>query len=98
EGVVAVDHTDTREDTVVEADQAHHPVRHRTHRHHRADRERASAEVGAGGTAGEVSLQERLAIWEPQLSVGARAGLVEDLVEFAFHLASLPGVVITRLR
>ena len=40
-----------REDAVVEAEQADHPVRHRAHRHHRADGERAGAEVRAGGPA-----------------------------------------------
>ncbi len=52
--VVAVDHADPREDVVVEADQAHHPVRHRAHRHHGAHRQRAGAEVGPGGPAGQV--------------------------------------------
>ena len=46
--VVAVDDAEPREHAVVEADQAHHPVRHRPHRHHRAHRQRAGAEVRAG--------------------------------------------------
>ena len=40
-----------REDTVVEPDQADHAVRHRAHRHHRADGQGAGAEVGAGRAA-----------------------------------------------
>ena len=51
EDVVAVDRVAAREDAVVEADQADHPVRHRAHRHHRADGEacRCGSWRGSGG-------------------------------------------------
>ena len=51
--VVAVHQIAAREDPVVKSDQAYHPVRHRAHRHHRADRQRAGAEVRPGGPTGE---------------------------------------------
>ena len=57
EDVVAVDGVAAREDAVVEADQADHAVRHRAHRHHRADRERAGAEVGPRRSAGQPRLR-----------------------------------------
>ena len=40
-----------REHPVVQAEQAHHPVRHGPHRHHGADGQRSGAEVGPGGSA-----------------------------------------------
>ena len=55
EHVVAVDRLGAGEDAVVEADEAHDPVGHRAHRHHRADGEGAGAEVGARGPAGRVA-------------------------------------------
>ena len=55
--VVAVDDADPGEYGVVQSDQAHHPVRYRTHRHHGADGQRPGAEVSAGGSAGKVLTQ-----------------------------------------
>ena len=57
--VVAVDGAAAREHPVVESDQAHDAVRDRAHRHHRADGERAGAEVGARRSAGQPGLQQR---------------------------------------
>ena len=51
EHVVAVDGRGAREHAVVETEQAHDAVRHRAHRHHGADGERAGAEVGPGRLA-----------------------------------------------
>jgi hypothetical protein len=60
EHVVAVDDAAAREHTVVEADEAHHAVRHRTHRDHRAHGQSAGAEVRAGGPPGQAALEQRL--------------------------------------
>ena len=60
--IITVDGADPGKDGVVQADQAHHPVRHRTHRHHGAHRQRAGAEVGPGGPTGEVLMQQRIHI------------------------------------
>ena len=67
--VVAVDGGGAREDPVVEADQADHAVRHRAHRHHRADRQGAGAEVGARRPAAEPLLQEGPHVGLPQQGV-----------------------------
>ena len=57
EDVVAVHGVATREDAVVQADEADHAVRHRAHRHHRAHRQRAGAEVGPRRSAGQPRLR-----------------------------------------
>ena len=64
--VVAVDAAAAREDPVVQAEQADHPVRHRPHRHHGADGQRAGAEVRAGGSAAEPTAQQRAEIGQRQ--------------------------------
>ena len=92
--VVAVDDAQPREHAVVEADQAHHPVRHRAHRHHRAHRQRAGAEVGAGRPAGEVAAEQRANVGQPHDGVAARARRREHVGELALHLAGLPRVVV----
>ena len=92
--VVAVDDAQPREHAVVEADQAHHPVRHRAHRHHRAHRQRAGAEVGPGRPAGEVAAEQRANIGQPHDGVVARACRREHVGELALHLAGLPRVVV----
>ncbi len=68
--VVAVGEAEAREDAVVEPDQAHHPVRHRAHRHHRADGERAGAEVGPRRAAGQVAGQQGPHVGQPHRQVG----------------------------
>ena len=90
--VVTVDHAVPRIDPVVEPDQAHHPVRHRPHRHHRAHRERAGAEVRPGRSAREVPIEQRLDVRQSQHRAGPRARIGEHVAELAFHLAALPGV------
>ncbi len=90
--VVAVDHSEPGEDSVVEADQADHPVWYRPHRHHRAHRQRAGAEVRARGPAGEVTVQQRLDVGQPHQSVGVRTGFREHVVELTLDLAGLPQV------
>ena len=64
--VVAVDGRDPREHPVVEPDQADHAVGHRAHRHHRADRQRAGAEVGARRPAAQPLLQQGAYVGLPQ--------------------------------
>ena len=59
QNVVAVEVGVPRERLVVEAEQEHHPVRHRPHRHHRAHGQVPGAEVGPGGSAGEELGQQR---------------------------------------
>ena len=51
--VVTVHGRVAREHAVVQAQQAHHPMRDRPHRHHGAHRERPGAEVGPRRTAGQ---------------------------------------------
>ena len=65
--VVAVDDGGAREDAVVEAEQAHHPMGHRAHRHHGADRERAAAEVGPRRPAGQPLRHQRAHVGQAQL-------------------------------
>ena len=57
--VVTVDHADPRKDRVVQANQAHHPMRYRAHRHHGAHRQRAGSEVGPRRPPGQVATQQR---------------------------------------
>ena len=59
--VVAVGHAGAREGAVVQPEQADHPVRHRAHRHQRAHREAAGAEVGPGRAAAQPLGQQRRA-------------------------------------
>ncbi len=91
--VVAVDRADPREDAVVEAEQADHAVRHRAHRHHRADGERAGAEVGAGRPAGEPVGEQGADVGQPQRRSPPRPPAASaHPAELALHLAGLPGL------
>ena len=92
--VVTIDDTGAREHAVVEADQAHHPVRHGAHRHHRAHRERAGAEVGPGRASAQLALQQGPHVGQPQLGLGARARVGQDGGELTLQLCSLPGIVV----
>ena len=95
--VVAVDDAEPREHPVVEPDQAHHPVRHRPHRHHRAHRQRAGAEVGAGRASGQVAFQQRADVGQPHRRVRPWAGAAQHVGELALQLAGLPRVVVVDL-
>ena len=90
--VVAVDGRHPREHPVVEADQAHHPVRHRAHRHHRADRQRPGAEVGARRAPAQPLLQERAYVGLAQRGAGV-AGARGDARDLAVELRDLPDVL-----
>ncbi len=59
EHVVAVDVGAAGKDVVVEAEENHHPMRHRAHRHHGADRELTGAEVRPCGAARQLSGEHR---------------------------------------
>ena len=63
--VVAVDDAEAREDAVVETDQADHPVRHGSHRHHRAHGQGSGAEVGPGRTSGQVLVEQCPDVGQP---------------------------------
>ena len=97
EHVVAVDNAEPREHAVVEPDQADHPMRHRAHRHHRADRQRSGAEVGAGRASGQVAFQQCADVGQPHRRVRPWACAFQDVGEFALQLAGLPRVVIVDL-
>ncbi len=90
EHVVTVDRPGAREDAVVEAEQAHHAVRHRPHRHQRRDGQRAGAEVGPGGPAGEALAHQRADVGQPQLEARRRRVAVDHGRQLALHLAGLP--------
>ena len=91
EHVVAVDRGGAREDTVVQSEQADHAVRHRPHRHHRADGQRAGAEVGPGRLPGEALGHQRAYVGQAQLELGPLAsGVVGQPAQLALHLAGLP--------
>ena len=79
--VVAVDDAEAREDAVVETDQADHPVRHGPHRHHRAHGQGSGAEVGPGRASGQVLVEQRPDVGQPQRRVGARTGLLQHFCE-----------------
>ena len=90
EHVVAVDRAGAREDAVVEAEQADHAVGHRAHRHHRADGERAGAEVGPGRLAGE-ALATSARVRRAAAARARPAGRgVEQPGQLALDLADLP--------
>ena len=91
--VVAVGDVGARKHAVVEADQAHHAVWHRAHRDHGAHRQRAGAEVGAGGTAGQLPLQQGPDVGQPQRRAGPRARLRQHFREFTVELRLLPLLV-----
>ena len=93
EHVVAVDGVAAREDAVVEADEADHAVRHRAHRHHRADRERAGAEVGAGRSAGQPRLRAARGRRRAAARVRRLARRGRGPGQLALELRQLPGVV-----
>ena len=90
--VVTVDPARAREDTVVEPDEADHAVRHRAHRHHRADGQGAGAEVGAGGSSAQALWQQRADVGLPEhrVLVGGAGGYPGQL---AVELGDLPVVV-----
>ena len=90
EHVVAVDHRRARVEAVVEAKHHDRLVRHRPHRHHRADRDRAGAEVGAARATAPALLEQHADVTESQRNIagGRRHG-----VEFAIDLGELPPVV-----
>ena len=90
--VVAVDGAAAREHPVVQSDQRHDAVRDRAHRRHRADGERAGAEVGARGSPGETVLQQRADVRQSQLGPAAR-GRRDCTGQLALQLGQLPGVV-----
>ena len=98
EDVVAVDGALPREDAVVEAEQADDPVRHRAHRHHRADGQAAGPEVGAGRASGEVVVEERPDVGEPQRAGTALPRVDLDPGQLALHLTDLPLVGAVHLR
>ena len=77
--VVAVDQIQPRKDPVVEPDEAHHLVRHRAHRHHRAHGQRSGAEVRPGGAACEMPSQKGAHVGQPHLSVCASTGFRQHL-------------------
>ena len=91
EHVVAVDGGSAREDAVVQPEQADHAVRHRPHRHHRADGQRAGAEVGPGRLPGEALGHQRAYVGQAQLQLGPLSrGVVGQPAQLALHLAGLP--------
>ena len=90
--VIAVRSSGAREDGVVEADQADHPMRYRPHRHHGAHGQRPGAEVGPGGTAGQVPAEQLGHVRQPQLGLIPWPGGGHHIVEFPLQLAELPGV------
>ncbi len=93
--VVAVAGRDAREDAVVEAQQADHPVRHRAHRHQRADGQVAGAEVGPGGPPAQPVGEQVAHLRSGELGpAGRRAGLVGHLLEQPPELGALPGVAL----
>ena len=89
EDVVPVGGAGAGEDTVVEPEQADHAVGHRAHRHQGGDRERAGAEVGAGGAAGEALAHQGADVGQAQVEVGAGRG-AEHAGELVVHLGRLP--------
>ena len=93
--VVAVSRARAREDLVVEAEQADHAVRDRTHRHERADGEVAGAEVRARGAAAEAVGQKRADVRQLQgrrRRLGVCRRLREDIGKEVRELLALPGV------
>ena len=96
--VVAVGDALPREHAVVETDEAHHPMRHRPHRHHRAHRQRAGAEVRARRPPREMAIEQRLHVGQSQHRAGPRARVGQHLAELALHLTGLPRVGIVDAR
>ena len=95
--VVAVTLAHPGERTVVEAEQAHHPVGHGAHGDERADGEMARAEVGSGGPSLEAIRQERhdVAGFEDHLGDGlVGGGLTDQIIEQALELLPLPTVAL----
>lgn len=89
--IVAVDDAGPREGTVVHADQAHDAVRHRAHWHQAAHRQRAGAEAGPRGPAGEACIEQRGDVGAGEPNVGLARGL-RDIGEFTAQLCRLPGL------
>ena len=87
--VVAVGDRAAREDAVVEAHQADHPVRHRPHRHQRGDGEVAGAEVGPGGARLGALLQQGAHVGQPQLG-GPPVAASRSAVDLTLELRHLP--------
>ena len=89
--VVAVARGLARERGVVQAEQAHDPVRHRAHRHERADRQVAGAEVRARRPALQALGQQRADLGRLERAGVARR-LAHDVVQQPLQLAALPAV------
>ena len=90
--VVAVPQALARERAVVQADQAHDSVRYGAHRYQRADGQRAGAEAGAGGPAGQRVLQRAADVGECRPHLAAPGG-IRDRSELAGELGLLPRVL-----
>ena len=94
--VIAASFTHPGERPVVEAEQAHHPVRHRPHGDERADGQVPGPEVGSSGTSPEAVGEERADIAGVEHDRGdgvVDRGLVGQVVEQALQLRTLPGVL-----
>ena len=105
--VVAVARRLARELPVVEAEDAHDAVRHRPHRHERADREVPGAEVRARRTAAQAVGEQRSDVGELELcgrlrrlarSASSVRRVGEDVVEDSLELRALPRVAVGRGR
>jgi hypothetical protein len=96
--VVAVARGLAREDAVVQAEQADDAVGDRPHRHERAERQVARAEVGPGGAALEPFLQERPDFGEGDREAAGGPGLLVEVLEKPVELAALPRVAVGRVR
>ena len=94
--VVAVARRLAREDAVVQAEQAHDAVGHRSHRHERAEGQVARPEVGSRGAALEALVQEGPDLREGQGRAAGRAGLLVEVAEQPVELVALPGVALGR--
>ena len=92
--VVAIARGAAGEALVVEPEQADDAVRHRAHRHERADGQVAGAEVGPGRAPLQALGQEGADLGERQRDavVGADARVVGDVPEDALQLRALPVV------
>ena len=93
-GVVAVGSARAREDAVIEPDETDDAVRDRAHRHHRADRQGAGAEVRARGPPAQVLAQQRVQIRQPKprRPAPSRSRRV-DASELGRELGELPRLV-----
>ncbi len=98
--IVAVAAGLARKFAVVEAEHAHHAVRHRAHRHEGADGEVPGAEVRPRGAAAQPVAEERADVGQLQDRPARRATLarvLDDVVEQPLELAPLPGIALARV-